>query len=202
MDRSELPGLVINWQERLDDEALGFLSARGLTDESIHGYYLGWTGDRGWDGKYRNCISIPYYTGMGALRGVRFRRLSGDPKYDHLKGEKAHLFNVGSVRHHRVFLTEGEFDAIVLEQLGYPAVGVPGANGFKEEWKWLFLGNEVRIIFDADEAGKKAARAVKSTLSRVVEGLEIIQLPPDHDVGSLFVEDAQALLELIEAYEQ
>lgn len=203
MDREQLPRLNERWIDELwngDHEALFYLTGRGITPDMIERYHLGFTAE-GVDGRFKRCVSIPYLTGTGALRGVRFRRLDGTPKYDAVKGEKAHLFNVGSVKHHRVYITEGEFDAIVLEQLGYPAVGVPGATNFKEEWKWLFIGNDVRIIFDGDDAGKKAARRIAHDLRRVTEGLEVIELPIGADVSDLHLDDPGQLIELIKNYE-
>jgi len=176
-----------------------YLKERGLSEDYILAYHLGYVPS----GPYAHSISIPYYTGTGQLRAIRFRRLDPEStrKYDAPPGEKGHLFNVGSVRHHTVYLTEGEFDAIVLEQMGYPAVGVPGANNFKEEWKWLFLGNQVRIVMDADEAGQKAGLKLARILGPIAEDVERVQLPEGHDVSSLYVESEEALRECIRAFD-
>ena len=203
MDREQLPTLIQEWIDNLwggeDKHAYYYLTdQRAIEPHFIEKYHLGWTANAD---HFRDCISIPYLTGTGKLRGVRFRRLEGSPKYDHIKGEKLHLFNVSSVKHNRVYLTEGEFDAIILEQLGFPAVGIPGVATFKDEWKWLFIGNDVRIVFDGDKAGQDAARRVGHTLKRVVEDLEIVEMPTDHDVTSLFKAEPEILRELLLAYE-
>ena len=98
-------------------------------------------------------------------------------------------------------LTEGEFDAILLEQLGINAVGVPGASTFRDDWRWLFVGNDVRIIFDADKAGTDSALAVERLLRTVAERVAIVKLPDDHDVSSLFVENPDELWGVLEAYD-
>lgn len=199
MDRSQLPELVEKWGEALwaNAQPFSYLTDRGLSSDYIERYHLGWTG-AGYEGRYTNCISIPYLTGTGELRGVRFRRLDdGQPKYLHIKSHKGHLFNVGSVKHHRVYLTEGEFDALILEQMGLPAVGVPGAEAFKQEWKWLFVGNDVRIIFDADDAGKQAAGQLNRLLRGVAEETQVVRLPEGEDVSSLYRQNKDTLLQIL-----
>lgn len=199
MDRTALSDLIPQWEADLWDteEPMRFLLGRGLSSDYIEKYRLGYTAD-GIDGKYVNSIAIPYLTGTGSIRGVRFRRL-GDtqPKYLHVKSHKGHLFNVGSVKHKRVYLTEGEFDAIILEQMGLPAVGVPGAEAFKEEWKWLFVGNDVRIIFDGDDAGRNAAGQLNRLLRRVADETQVVKLPDGEDVSSIYTRSPDALLQIL-----
>jgi DNA primase len=61
----------------------------------------------------------------------------------------------------RVFLTEGVIDCLSLLELGLPAVGVPGAMGFRPGWVPLF-GDvpEVVVAFDNDGAGRRGTRKV------------------------------------------
>jgi DNA primase len=61
----------------------------------------------------------------------------------------------------RVFLTEGVIDCLSLAEIGLPAVGVPGAAGFKPGWVPLFdQVPEVIVAFDSDEAGRRGTRRV------------------------------------------
>jgi DNA primase len=61
----------------------------------------------------------------------------------------------------RVFLTEGAIDCLSLLELGLPAVGIPGAGGFKASWVPLFAGvPEVVVAFDNDEAGRRGTQRV------------------------------------------
>jgi len=63
----------------------------------------------------------------------------------------------------RVFICEGCLDTISALQLGYPAIGIPGVQGFREEWFALF-GNvgSVLIAFDNDQAGQRVAVKLRS----------------------------------------
>lgn len=234
MDREELPVRVREWIDNLwDKETVGqvpwepgeiaylppgslavpdtktgspleWLRQRGLKDEYIEKYHFGFVRE----GYFANSISIPVLDGLGSYRTARFRRLNGTPKYDHPKGERAHLFNVSSVRHPTVYLTEGEFDATILEQTGRPAVGVPGINNFRDEWRWLFVGNDIRIVFDSEEPGTEAYKAVRTALGRVVRQLEpvssrleVIELPVGEDISSFYVKDPEGLEATLRQYD-
>lgn len=94
----------------------------------------------------------------------------------------------------KVWVTEGEFDSLILSQMGFPAVGIPGANAFKPEWKYLFRNCEqVSLVFDSDEAGKRGASRVSGLLSDVVENLRILYLPPNQDVTDLYLQNPEEL---------
>jgi len=208
MDREQIPVKVREWIEELwsgNPEPIEWLRARGLKNEYIEKYLFGFVTE----GYFAGSISIPILDGLGGYRTSRFRRLEGAPKYDHPKGERPHLFNISSVRHPKVYLTEGEFDATILEQTGRAAVGVPGVNSFREEWRWLFVANDVRIIFDSEEPGTEAYKAVRTALGRIVRQLEplasrieVVDLPVGEDVSSLYVSDPAALEGILRNYDE
>ena len=64
--------------------------------------------------------------------------LTGKPKILTRKGNKHRLYGGWKLHEARkagyVFLVEGESDAQTLWYHGEPAVGIPGANGWKAEW--------------------------------------------------------------------
>ncbi len=58
----------------------------------------------------------------------------------------------------KVYICEGCIDTLSALQMGYPAVGVPGVTGFREEWFDRFRSvGQVYILFDNDEAGQRQA---------------------------------------------
>lgn len=166
-----MEGTTAPWQD--------FLHRRGITDESIEVFGLGYDQDR-------DAVAISYRDAQGDLSQIRWRRLGdGHPKYLGAKGQQAELFNVVDSVESPVFLCEGEFDTILLNQLGFRAVGVPGASAWQAAWRWLFLGSEVHIVFDGDEAGRKGALAVARHLNHVAESVVIHDIPDGEDVTSL-----------------
>lgn len=80
-------------------------------------------------------------------------------------------------RYHRIFLCEGETDAISLINSGVEADGqstaiaVPSATTFKETWIPLFKGKEVILVLDDDQAGVSATSRIGSMLQPVVNSL-------------------------------
>jgi DNA primase len=74
-------------------------------------------------------------------------------------------YNVDALRqgHDRVLVCEGCIDTLSAEQLGHPAVGIPGATGFRDEWFPLFDAvRRVTILFDDDSAGRRQAAELRA----------------------------------------
>jgi len=206
MDRGDLSAVTEGWELKLftpeGAEALAFLYGRGLTEQYIRKYHFGYVDE----GYFAPSVSIPILDGRGTFKTVRFRRLNPgpeQPKYDQFKHERPHLFNISSVRHHVVHITEGEFDATILEQVGRHAVGVPGINNFPEYWKWLFVGNDVRLVFDADEPGSEAWKNVRRAVGQIARWLEsvaeifqVVELPAGSgDITDLFLRGGKEAVE-------
>lgn len=160
---------------------LDWLHRRGITDESIERFHLSYDPDQ-------DAIQIPYLTAGGWISQVRYRRLGeGHPKYLGAAGAKAGLYNVSDANASPVYICEGEFDVVVLVQAGFQAVGVPGASSFQAPWRWLFMGAEVHLVFDGDDAGRKGAMKVARELNHVAEEVIIHDVPDGEDVSSLYL---------------
>jgi DNA primase len=153
-----------------------YLTARGLTPEDINAYELGYVPEK-------HAIYIPYFTKNVEIGGrIRFIN-PAKMKYLPLNNFKEHLWRVDATGDEHVFLTEGEFDAMILTSLGYSAVGVPGATSFKREWRFLFRDcDRVTICFDADEAGEKGGNRVMAWIGDVCDDVRRLELPPGMDV--------------------
>lgn len=178
------------------EQDLRWLKARGLTDSTIRKAMLGYVAE----GRFRDSIAIPYLNPDGTVRTIRFRYLNPRrQKYDNFKGANIHIYNVANTAQAKVWLCEGEFDSLILSQLGFPAVGVPGASGFKPDWKYLFVNCEqVSLVFDGDEAGERGANRLASILGEVVTGdLRIIRLAEGLDVTDSYLRDPDGLKELV-----
>ncbi len=166
---------------------------RGLTPETIAKHKLGWadgslkvhlaregfqptdiakTGlmtQHGTDFFYGQ-ITIPYHS-TGSVVQIRGKEIGG--KYLTPSGQKARLFNPDAAwGSDEVCITEGEFDAMVLTQLGFPSVGVPGATSWQEDWnRHLERAKRVFLVFDNDDAGHKGAEKTARVIgprSRIV----------------------------------
>lgn len=170
----DIQGLPLNVRQ--------WLNQRGITDNIIVSYNIGWTGEM---------ISIPI-TKNGKVLFKKYRRdpftLEG-PKYIYDKGASVELFGLDSLNGYQdIILCEGEFDAMALIAKQFSAVsGTGGAMTFKEEWIDQFKGMQVYICFDNDRAGIDGAIRIHKIFQRA----KIMVLPQEigehGDVTDFFV---------------
>ncbi|MCU1230999.1 MAG: dnaG [Acidobacteria bacterium] len=151
-----------------------YLNGRGIANETIDRYLLGWTGRR---------IAIPIFGRGGEVISFRYGRSPHDqsdsPKMLSEIGACPELYGVEALERapKTVVICEGEYDRLVLESHGIPAVtSTAGAGVFLAEWVPHFdRVKQIFICFDRDEAGDLGARRVKALLPHAV----IVQLPED-----------------------
>jgi DNA primase len=120
----------------------------------------------------------------------------GHGKYMGMKDEPPRMFNVGAV--HRagseIAVTEGEFDAMVLNMIGINAVAVPGAQGWRPHYRRMLAGfNRVWVFGDPDDAGAELTAKISRSL-RSAKGVRL----RDGDVTDTYLKGgADALYALI-----
>ena len=185
----------ILWQP-VGQKALEYLNNRGLRDSTLKspffriGYSPGirvagiWV-DRG--------IVIPCFTTTDELAieyisYLKIRRPDGKPKYKKLPGNGANLsgwfgaeWGLGA---DILFLTEGEFDAMLLHQEAGDLVGVCTLGGASERLnfarfgKYLLAAKHIIAAYDSDDAGKNGAGAWRTLSARV----NCTQVPVGKDI--------------------
>lgn len=185
--------LAASTYEAAVGQAAGYLQARGIEATTARTYRLGYVAD----GEYAGRLAIPYITADGSVVDIRYRAISPEqtPKYLSRPGSKSHLFSVASLLADgdTVYITEGEIDAITLNQLGFNAVGVPGASNWQDHWRRLFDDyDHVIVVCDGDQAGRDFGKKV----AEKIDGATAIHLPDGEDVNSLYVSNREALLSL------
>lgn len=168
---------VSQYQGQLGPGAAQYLMGRGITEETALTFRLGVV-DVPAPGheRYRGWLAIPYLDAAGRPVSVRFRCIEshehvGHGKYASLAGDPPRLFNVGALLEDadELHITEGEFDAMILTQLGLCAVGVPGASLWRGYFPFLLDGvPSVRVWGDPDSAGGDFVRKVCGTVPQAV----------------------------------
>ncbi len=178
---------IMDWHLNMPDSRRQYWLKRGLFEQTINDFMLGWDGKR--------------YTIPALYRLIPFslkRRQSDiddgiEAKYISATGSRAGLFNADVLWNtDKVVICEGEIDAMLLTQWGYPAISsTVGAGTWKPEWTNLLSSvRQVWILYDNDEAGRKGTSLVYSTLRRA----KIVRYPDGvKDCGELFEKDAQAV---------
>lgn len=150
-----------------------YLILRGIDPKTRIGARLGVVADpmpgHGW---YRGMLAIPYLGHDGRVLQIRFRCLEkhdhqGHGKYNTVKHDPARMFNVPAIHQARneIHIAEGELDALVLNQIGLPAVGIPGANSWKRHHRRMLAGfSRIFVWGDPDDAGSEMVNKVSRSL--------------------------------------
>ena len=125
-------------------------------------------------------ITLPYLV-LGNTVTIRGKDI--EAKYFSLPGSKAMLFNMTTLLEssRKVVICEGEFDCMTLDQLGFDAVGIPGANSFQDAWVDHFSEcKRVYICLDNDKAGRAGAEKMSLKLGQKAK---IVEMPEGRDVN-------------------
>jgi DNA primase len=185
-----------------------YLGGRGLLDAAPQ-FLLGYVAEPepGHDHRFSGMLSIPYITPAGVV-GFKFRRLTeGSPRYQSPTGQRHHLFNAQAIieAFDHILIVEGELDAIAATVAGFPAVAVPGVNGWKPHFRRCFDGIErVLVMCDNDlkEDGSNPGQELAKKLTEMLPDAVRVSLPLGEDVNSTLVnQGAQYLADLVRAIE-
>lgn len=117
------------------------------------------------------------------------------PPHRFLAGGKGGLYRWSQLRSApELLLVEGAFDVAALHQAGFRnATCGWGAhlNGVQHE-QLASTDVPLRIAFDGDEAGRRAARACAASLHRPGRDIRIVNVPDGYDPASFFATGGEA----------
>jgi DNA primase catalytic core len=134
---------------------------------------------------FYNCVVFPMCDAKGATVNLYGRNIDDDNDLSHLylpgprTGLVSHAYSVIK-RSKTIILTESIIDALTLYDQGFKnVVPIYGVNGLIVGHLSLFQGkvNEMYLVFDADEAGRKASEAVSLRLKENDITSHIVNLP-------------------------
>jgi len=181
ISRAKDPEKLANEMVELNEASISYAAKRGITEDTLRKYGIG--SDR------RKGLLFPYYDAFGKLGMVKHWGL--EPKADGKKDTWI-MPSMDAVQSlfgkdvcdpetdlQRLIITEGEWDAMACWQLGLPAVSIPmGAsnmNWITEDYQFLSHFDEIVLLFDNDDAGKKSAKEASARLG--TERCLIVTLP-------------------------
>lgn len=183
-----------------DAEAMEYLTGprRGLSEETIRTFRLGVVADPAPEHiQYEGMIAIPYIGHHGDPVAMRFHcpiehDHVGHGKYNTMLGDPARLFNARVIAKPglSIHVTEGEFDAMILNQMGLPAVAAPGGKSWARRHRIMLAGfSHVWTWGDPDKTGAefnaKVGRSLSQARSIRLPGGDITDLYTKH--GSAYV---------------
>jgi DNA primase len=171
-----------------------YLLGRGIDGATAKRYRLGYVAEPvvGHE-KYRNRLAIPYVTPSGVV-DIRFRcvqnhscKEAGCAKYLTQPGHKQRIYGTTAVMSadDTIAITEGELDAVILNKIGIPAVGIAGSKAWNTGYYPRIFADFTNVIIfgDGDEAGRDFAEAV----ARDLEDALIVDMPTGFDVTDLYL---------------
>jgi len=139
-------------------------------------------------------IRIPYLGVDGAEIAARFRlSLTVEPRLVWKSGSKANLYGLDRLAAARaagqIVVVEGESDCHTLWMHDIPAIGLPGANTWKEEWATHLNGiATIIVVVEPDKGGDSVMRWLERSAIR--GRARVLQMPPARkDPSSLYLAD-------------
>lgn len=183
------------------DVAEEWLAARGLDLEFARSVGLGVVtnplpGHEPADGR----LAIPYLTDAGPV-AMSFRCMQdhnckdvvGHSKYWKRKGTEQRMYGVQSVEQADdwIVVTEGEFDAMVWQQIGVPAVGIPGSQNWQEHWVNVLEDfSRVYLAEDGDDSGSKLWITMTEHMNHIIR----MRMPDGEDSNSMYLKAGKEYL--------
>ena len=167
--------------------AMSYYSGRKITEASVRKFELGYS-------ERQDMVTIPVHSPDGMLLGFVGRSVEGK-QFKNTPGlpKSKTMFNLHRVKSSRnVYVVESSFDAIRLDQCGFPAVATLGSNvsNFQVDLLKKYF-NDIIVIADNDEAGGNMMTRLKEKLTSRVS---IIRLEKQYkDIGDMEDSDIKSL---------
>jgi DNA primase len=169
----------LNQQALESPRAMRYYSGRLITEESVKKFGLGFS-------EKQDMVTIPVHSPDGmeigfvgrSIEGKEFKNTPGLPK-------SKTLFNLNRVKTaNKVYVVESSFDAIRLDQCGFPAVATLGANVSNIQTDLLQkYFNNIIVIADNDEAGGNMKDKI---VERLGSRVSVVKLDKQYkDIGDM-----------------
>jgi twinkle protein len=139
------------------DPAVEYLKSRGLTEETIKKFRIGFK---------NGAVMFPYFKN-GELLQVKYRSVS-EKKFWKEKNCETSLYNHDNCTGEALAIAEGEIDCMTLDQYGIPATSIPsGVNDLtwiENEWDYINKFKKIYLFMDSDSAGQNAVYEIVNRL--------------------------------------
>lgn len=177
-----------------------YLAGRGIDLDLARSNALGVILDPPQGMEYmRGMLSIPYITDNGpvnmncrCIQPHDCKSIDKHSKYKNWPGAGFNLYGVQNLDRANdwIGIAEGEFDAMILNHCGIPAVGISGAEKWQPHWKNIFEDySRVYLFQDGDKAGDDMGKMLAAEVGAIR-----IRLPQGEDVTSFYLEHGRDAL--------
>lgn len=136
---------------------------------------------------WNEIILFPFYNLMNRIIYIQGRQIGDlEPKYINLKGVETYIYNLNVInnmsKNKPIYICEGIPDALTAYERGLNAVGIMGANNFKDEWTNYFTPYQINVVPDNDAAGERFSEAIESYFKSVGKPIQIVRVPDKKDL--------------------
>lgn len=185
-DSTAGPGLRLAQLAEAKGLPMEYLRSHGLRDDRYYG---------------RPAVAVPYADERDvevfvrhriALTGDRFRQPPGVALLPYGLGK---LATEGNRAH--VVLCEGETDALTCWRHDIPALGVPGASSWQDEWARLVGALVVYVVHEPDQGGDTLLDRLAG--SSLAPRVMVVDLPGAKDVNEFYLLDPETFRERFQA---
>ena len=167
--------------------AMNYFHGRRITEESVIKFSLGYS-------EKQDYVTIPIQSPDGMTIGFVGRSIEGkDFKNTPGLQKSKVLFNLHRVRSSKfVYVVESSFDAIRLDQVGFPAVATLGANVSSVQMQLLEkYFSDVILVADNDEAGSVM---IDRILGKIGSKVSVVKIDQKYkDIGEMSDEEIKKL---------
>ena len=171
----------------VSERAKSYFNSRKIYSQSWSKFALGYSDKQ-------DMVTVPVHSPEGvplgfvgrSIEGKEFKNTPGLPK-------SKVLFNLHRVKtSDKVYIVESSFDAIRLDQVGFPAIACLGANVSKTQTDLLQkYFNNVIVVADNDEAGGNMKDKI---IERLGSRVSVINLDNKYkDIGDMSDEEIKSL---------
>ena len=211
----DLTDYILGAAARIESaEAVKYLSYRGISVETAKRFKLGY------DGEWRNPKSIaegknPPSSPRLIVPTSRYSYLArdtrpdADPAYSKQKAGSIHFLNEKALYNPEgrpCFITEGEFDALAIEEAGSRACSIGGASNadeFAKQLKAKPTKNLLLVCPDNDEAGRTAGEKIKKALEDIGADFAVVNIAGTHkDANEALTADRAAFIAAVQDAER
>jgi len=184
------PEMIKEYHDNLPLGIRSYLNERGIKDEIIDSYQIGY-GE--FYGKF--WIVFPIKNIEGNYAFLKLKRLPGDTNNPdkgkvYLTGSSHQIYYWDDIKKAKeyLFIVEGEPDKLLLNSLGICAVtSTGGAETFKKQWVEEILKNpaikKIYVCFDNDDSGRKGADKVINLVENGGSAVELYRITLPQEVG-------------------
>ena len=177
----------LNVQALESPRACRYFEGRLITEQSMKKFMLGYS-------EKQDMVTVPVHSPEGMVVGFVGRSIEGkDFKNTPGLPKAKTLFNLNRVKTaDKVYVVESSFDAIRLDQVGFPAVATLGANVSNMQVELLQkYFNNIIVIADNDEAGGNMKDKI---IEKLGSRVSVIKLDKQYkDIGDMTDNDIKNL---------